>query len=411
MVGILNSKSPHRYRRKRFLKEKCKIVEEHHDCGHGGGVREISHRIPNDEVGGGKKQMRQQPARSNGFKGRVPNAASNKIGNDAAVSVNCNSRTGTTNKLKLNRPRINNGKKNKKMKKPINDFPSKTTRVFIKRGSNIIYHPSNHVNTTTACHHSKSEEKIEEGRVNSNHTSSNTKKRGTDFSSTSVIEAKQQNWCSSSNKEVKRVKNVGVKNTKKGFTYDIICMESKRRRQNLTEEASDELSCNSTFRAQVVALKEVNNGELGLSSDVLTPRLALKDRRGNREPLPSDYSPCKRKGLVIDALERGDVCDALRVAISQKTGLVDLPDTELVKKIKVIRKDWCKNLNIGDKVENRFKDGKWYQTQIIEGNGRSGRVKLHFIRWSSKYDKWVKLQVPYRNFVPMHTFTRYSRTL
>eukprot|EP01084_Bolivina_argentea_P195372 335177_1 len=241
-------------------------------------------------------------------------------------------------------------------------------RVFSKGGSNIIYHPSSHVRTTTVCHRSKGEEEIEEGRVNSNHTSSNTKKMGNDFSSSSIIETKH--------------------------------------RQNLTEEASLELNCNSTFCARVVALKEANNGELGLSSDVLTPRLALKDRRGNREPLPSDYSPCKRKGLVIDALERGDVYDALRVAISQKTGSVDLPDTELVKQIKVIRKEWCKNLHVGDEVEYRYKDGKWYQTKIVEGNGRSGRVKLHFLRWCSKYDTWVTLQVPYRNFVPMHTFTR-----
>ncbi len=372
MVVILNSKSPHRYRRKRFLKEKCKIVEEHHDCGHGGSVREICCRIPNDEVGGGKKQMKQQPARSNGFKGRVTNAASNRIENDAVVSVNCNSRTGTANKLKLNGPRIKNGKKNK-MKKPNDDSPSKTMRVFSKGGSNIIYHPSSHVRTTTVCHRSKGEEEIEEGRVNSNHTSSNTKKMGNDFSSSSIIETKH--------------------------------------RQNLTEEASLELNCNSTFCARVVALKEANNGELGLSSDVLTPRLALKDRRGNREPLPSDYSPCKRKGLVIDALERGDVYDALRVAISQKTGSVDLPDTELVKQIKVIRKEWCKNLHVGDEVEYRYKDGKWYQTKIVEGNGRSGRVKLHFLRWCSKYDTWVTLQVPYRNFVPMHTYTRYRRRL
>ncbi len=389
-----------------------------YDCGSGMKARLI---IPNQKVCGGKKQMN-QPAKSTGFKGRVKDTASNRIENGAVVSVNCNNgrAPATTRKLKLTDDPIHiDGRKkknNKRMKKQRNDSPSKTTmKGFIRGGSssnNIVHHLPNCTSTSTRRLRDKDNE---EGRVNSNDISNSTRKRGSNVSgNSSIIETKAQNWQSSKKCEEmgKAVKTVGVKIAKKGFMYDIVYVESKRCREKLMEEANGNSSCNSTLRARVIALKEANNGELGLSSDVLTPRLSLKDRSGNRGPLPSDYSPYKRQDLVVDALERGDVCDALRVSISQKTGSVDLPDNEIAKQIKVMRKEWCLNLSIGVDLEYRYnKDGKWYRTKIVERNGRSGRIKLHFVGWPSKYDMWVTLQALYRNFVPIHTFTRYRRKI
>ncbi len=412
LVTILNSRSPHQHRRKGYITDKYKKVEQQCACGRGGdrkrGQKAASEKeIFNDEVDDDKNEMKQPATRSSGFRGSKRAVAPRRIGNDdAKVSANCDNCTGAIDKLNGG-PHINNLKKNKKTK-PIEQkyhhYPTKTTKVFLKEGRNPFYHPSKHVNTTD-CLCSMSEEKMQEGVGNLSHASSNTKKRGVtgdDFSSSSVIETKQSQH---SSKKTKQVKYFGFKKVKKGVMYDIVCIESKRHRQNLSE-AADEFSCIATFRARLVALKEANNGELGFSSNVLTPHLALKDRIGHGELLPADYSPSKRKALVADALERGDIGDALRVAVSQKTGLVDLPDSELVESMKIVRKEWCKKLDVGDAVEKCYGSGKWYQAIIVERNGRNGQVKLHFVGWSKKYDEWVNIRAPYRNFVPMHTFTR-----
>ncbi len=348
--------------------------------------------------------------------GKTVAASSQRIRNHGVVSTNCDSnRLGSINNKTLNGQtcRIRNNKR------PVGHeqqqcfvSPSKKMKVFLKGGCNTIYHPSNHV-STAGCYRGKSKAKVQERLENLSHPSSINMRNHRDGNSV-VDETKQSHQCSGvkqkpkikKNRQNPQVKYFGFKKVKKGVTYDIVCTGSNRHRQDVNKPAADEFSCKAAFHAYLIALKNANNGELGLSSNVLTPRLALIDRNGHRGPLPADFCPSKRKELIIDSLEREDICDALRVAISQKTGLVDLPDSKLVERIKVVRKEWCKNLDIGDMVETRYKDGKWYKAKIITGNGRNGRLKLHFVGWSNKCDDWVKLHAPWRNVVPVHTFTR-----
>ncbi len=362
--------------------------------------REQKAASENGIINGEAYEMKHQRAtRSSGLMGsKRISVLRGRIGNDhdAMGSSNCVNGTLAIDELNCGGPNNNFNKK---------------TKVILKEdcNNNPFYHPSGYVNTTD-CLYSNSEEKAQKGAGKISHSRSSTKKRGVtddDFTSSSVVETKQSQH---SHKEMKKVKYFGFKKAKKGVMYDIVCIESKRHRQNLREEAAaDELNCNATFIARLIALKEANNGELGFSSNVLKPRLALKDRIGHGKLLPADYSPMKRNALAVDALEREDVGDALRVAISQKTGFIDLPDSELVKRMKVVRKEWCTKLDVGDAVEKCYGNGKWYQAKIIERNG--SQVKLHFVGWAKKYDEWADISAPYRYFVPMHTFTRYNMIL
>ena len=68
---------------------------------------------------------------------------------------------------------------------------------------------------------------------------------------------------------------------------------------------------------------------------------------------------------------------------------------------------WCTTLQIGDKLDARDSNRKWYKSVIVDKKyeGSTCKIKIHFIGWNEDWDLWMDTTLDIANLAPSGVHT------
>ncbi|DAZ94965.1 TPA: hypothetical protein N0F65_000060, partial [Lagenidium giganteum] len=70
----------------------------------------------------------------------------------------------------------------------------------------------------------------------------------------------------------------------------------------------------------------------------------------------------------------------------------------------VAQNQWRFELQVGQLIDARDTEGKWYESRVVELDESAGKVKVHYRGWTSKWDEWLKFMSD--RLQPLHSRVR-----
>jgi len=69
--------------------------------------------------------------------------------------------------------------------------------------------------------------------------------------------------------------------------------------------------------------------------------------------------------------------------------------------------EWCQSLNIGDEIDARDSDKKWYKAVVVDTKYEdlNSKIKIHFIGWDDEWDLWMNIMLDIANLAPSGVHT------